>query len=460
MSRNSNWARLRRKIFLIFCLWGVVLVVWPWKAVGAVTISVEPTGKIQVVPASSSATGILEILEEKSGRCLKTLHAGTMQGASTFSLAMGRKLPPGRYRVRYRENLKLVFDCSLNLPNKEKWINPTDLVLTDKAIFVFDQGNDPEWKPGTPPRVVGAYGGSQSFIYKFHHDGKPDPSLGDMGRLGPLLSSPSWPTTGGIRTFAVDEGGLIYIGSVYHEALVYDSTGESMNMKVGGYAEGGGKTTTWVNSMAIGPGRRLYFPSCYGLFQVYDRTKTGFAGFLYGISMDKTNFTGLQRYIAADREESVCYIINRSGQVWKYEDTGKELKALYASDVADKMINPTGPSASAGQIWVADHGGPPLWDSDGNEICLFWDNGAGIQLVERFGGPGKADSEPAPAKAGDKAQFMNPSAAILTPDHLALWVVEDGLPNDEGPPGNARVRRFRIEAAQSAETIVDFSAEK
>ncbi len=217
-------------------------------------------------------------------------------------------------------------------------------------------------------------------------------------------------------------------------------------MKIGGWEENGGRrSTVSVNSMAMGPGRRLYLPNG-GSFQIYDRTKLGFEGFLYGIPLDKMNYTGLPRCIAADRTQSICYIINRSSQIWKYEDTGKELKPLYASDGGEKLAYPTGPSASAGQIWVAAHGGPPLWDSEGHEVALFWDNGAEIQLVERFGGPGKAE---------DKVQFMNPSTAILTPDHLALWVVEDGLPNDEGPPGNARVRRFHTEATQSAEAVVD-----
>lgn len=34
----------------------------------------------------------------------------------------------------------------------------------------------------------------------------------------------------------------------------------------------------------------------------------------------------------------------------------------------------------------------------------------------------------------------------MSPDHAELWVVEDGAINKEGPPGNARIRRFAITA--------------
>jgi hypothetical protein len=51
---------------------------------------------------------------------------------------------------------------------------------------------------------------------------------------------------------------------------------------------------------------------------------------------------------------------------------------------------------------------------------------------------------------------MNPSSAVQTPDHLELWVVEDGLPNGDGPPGNARVRKFRITSAKSEEAPLEW----
>ena len=92
------------------------------------------------------------------------------------------------------------------------------------------------------------------------------------------------------------------------------------------------------------------------------------------------------------------------------------------------------------------HGGPQ-WDIDGGEVVLLWDDGEIIQLVQRFGLPGVA---------ANNLQFMNPSAAVQPPDHLALWVVEDGLPNGEGPPGNARVRKFRITSSKSEEAPLEW----
>ncbi|MBI4026182.1 MAG: hypothetical protein HY360_14440 [Verrucomicrobia bacterium] len=56
--------------------------------------------------------------------------------------------------------------------------------------------------------------------------------------------------------------------------------------------------------------------------------------------------------------------------------------------------------------------------------------------------------------------MSNPSAAVQTPDHLELWVVEDGLPSGEGPPGNAWVRKFRITSAQSEEAPLEWRGGK
>ena len=108
-----------------------------------------------------------------------------------------------------------------------------------------------------------------------------------------------------------------------------------------------------------------------------------------------------------------------------------------------------GPCASAGLVWVAAHGpGPgPFWDSGGGgEVLLFCDDGSKITLIECFGTPGVA---------ANRLEFLNPSAVVMTPDHQELWVVEDGLANADGPPGNARVRHFKIRAAHSEEAPLE-----
>ena len=52
-------------------------------------------------------------------------------------------------------------------------------------------------------------------------------------------------------------------------------------------------------------------------------------------------------------------------------------------------------------------------------------------------------------------EFLNPASAAMSADHTELWVSEDGLPNTEGPPGNARIRRFLLKAANTQEAELD-----
>jgi len=112
------------------------------------------------------------------------------------------------------------------------------------------------------------------------------------------------------------------------------------------------------------------------------------------------------------------------------------------------MHFPCGPSAAGGLIWVVDHGpAGPFWDSGGdNDLLLFWDSGDDLVFFGRYGGPGKAK---------DKLEFLNPSAVAQTPDHLELWVTEDGMPVLDGQHGNARVRKFKITAEKTEEVPLE-----
>ena len=129
-----------------------------------------------------------------------------------------------------------------------------------------------------------------------------------------------------------------------------------------------------------------------------------------------------------------------------------------------------------GLVMVAAHGPGygPFWDSGGGgEVVLFWDDmqGKAIRLISRWGEPGVAASEPVAKSTGpDRSDpkvaralpmnFLNPSSAALSPDHLDLWITEDSLNNVEGPPGNARVRRFKLNATRTEEIELDLSAWK
>lgn len=405
--------------------------------------------RIQVTPSRPGSDGLLELVEDRSGRCVRTLWAGSLGSKKTIPLGKEAKLPAGTYRVRYREGLGLAPDSALTLPGSVKWSNPTDLVLTEKAIYVYEQGLGEPSKEGEEPKAMSS-GTNVPYIHKFNKDGTPDARFADRGRLGPLPSAPYWPAHA-IRSFGVDEAGCVYVGSGYHEVLVFDPSGDKTPVKIGGYAAEGpdaGSVTMNVNSIVCGPNHRIYLPGMFGDLMVYDRTKEGLEGFLYKATLASTR-PGLHRCVATDGEGGV-YAIDHASTLQKFRDTGKALLPAYAADPSDKLSFPTGPSASGGLLWVAAHGGPPTWDSDGGEVVLFWDNQESLQRVARFGKPGKAP---------DKVQFMNPSAAVQTPDHLALWVVEDGMPNAEGPPGNARVRKFTISSTKSEEAPLEWRGE-
>lgn len=402
--------------------------------------------RVKVIPSKASAEGLLEVVEDKTGRCVRTLHAGAFPAAGAYTLGKNNRLPAGRYRFRYREGLSLVPDTSLALPRKEKWINPTDLVLTEKAIYVYDQGRVPISHEAESPMYCFSSGVEGPFentpyIYKFGVDGAPDVKFGDQGRLGPLKP-------GDVRSFGVDEAGWIHVGSGEHEVEVYNPSGEVTPTRIGGYTDTGPdakKVTMGVNSVVCGPGKRLYLPGMFGDLMVYDRTKPGFDGFLYSARIVGDRL-GMHRCLASDGEGGV-YAVNWHGTLQKFHDTGKALVAAYEADSSIRLSVATGLSASAGIVWLANHGGPPLWDSDGGEVVMCWDDGQTIALIQRFGSPGSAL---------DKLQFMNPAAVVPTPDHLGLWVVEDGLANVEGAPGNARVRRFKLDAAKSEEIPFDW----
>lgn len=422
-------------------------------AICAGLLSVEPGAteiSIKVSPVKPAAIGVLDLLDAKSGCCFRTLHAGSFSSSQTIVLKKSN-VTPGGYRLRYREGLTLAVDGSLALPGKEKWQNPTDVFVAEKAVYVLDSGK-------TPPKKEGAKNGTaendlppeetdrgKPFIYKFQRDGKSDTSFGDRGRIGPVFQSAT-----SLRCIAVDRAGMIYIGSGSHEIMLLDSQGNRVGQTIGGWDSDphGPKCTVWVNSFAFGPSNRIYIPNGYGHMKVYNRTKDKFDGVLHTTPLP--NYIGMDRCVAADGDGAV-YIINRSNQLHKFNDLGTSAKPGYISDPEAKLVCPTGPCAVAGLVWVACHGGPPLWDSDAGEVVLFWDDGSALTLVERFGQPGKS---------ADRLEFLNPSSIGQTPDGLELWVAEDGLTNDEGPPGNARIRRFRITASQTEEAPLEIEAGK
>lgn len=286
--------------------------------------------KIKITPQKSPANGLLELLDI-NGQCVQTVYAGSVTSAQDFILKKS-ELKPGNYTVRYRDKISLVFEENL-LPNGEaQWINPVDLCVTSNAIYVLD-ALDPKYYPEQEVRSNFGPKEPHAYIYKFSRDGKPDLGFCEGGRFGLLDGN-----TESIRALAVDEEGMMYVSNGYHLAVVYDQTG-SVIRKIGGYSDPHTpKCTIWVNSLTLAPPNKIYLPSQWGSFQVYDRTREGYDGALYSGQLKLT--TGFHRMICVDAITSAIYVINRLGQIERYEDTGTAINQSYVGDF--KFSKPTG----------------------------------------------------------------------------------------------------------------------
>jgi hypothetical protein len=467
---------------------------------------------MQVTPTAAGASisvapkrtpfGFLELVEPGTGRVVYTLNAGRFPAGQSFTVSKNIAVAPGRYTLRYREGFDLKLLGELKRPEAKMpaWLNPTCIVQRGQNLYILDSGldvvetrpdhlNDLTWNPVTGKPVAAHFveikdgivnlqtkegaavtfkladlkaadqavankldkerlellaerDTKQSALFKMDTKGVLDTAFGKGGKL-------ALPGYYNIRSFDVDPAsGVIYISAGGHNAIVFDASGKLTPQTIGGWDgdPNGPKCTVWVNTLFVGAGNRLYLPNGYGNIKVYDRTKNAFDGILY-FGLNPASIT-LDACGATDGLNAV-YITTPPGVIRKFIDDGKSIKAAYASSDADKLAMPTGPSASAGLVWVAAHGpGPgPFWDSGGGgEVALYFDDGQKLQLLGRFGVPGTA---------GDQLEFMNPSSAYLTADHLELRVVEDGLTNTEGPKGNARVRLFQIASAYTEEAVVD-----
>jgi hypothetical protein len=416
------------------------------------SVKPQPDGdgvQATVTPARTSANSLLEVLDSQ-GRCVRTVFAGMFSDGQSFAVGRKDRLAPGAYRLRFREGIKLEYECSLPAPSGEKWVNPSDVQISAQGIYVLDSGvPPPRRKPGEPAPKPGEdeSPGNRSTICRFQMDGKPA-TFRSQSCIEPYKGGT------GIRSFAVDADGLIYIGSGSHHTKIISAIGVPMARIIGGWDNNphGPKCTPWVNSMALGGNKRMYLTNTYGNMKIYDYSKNGFEGALgFG---KLPGYIGMDRCVTADLDGAV-YVITRAALLQRFDDTGQALEPKYLTSPKIKMAQPVGPSASGGLIWVAAHGPGfgPFWDSGGGgEVLLFWDNGQALVLVDRFGTPG--------AGKDDKLEFMNPTSTAMTPDHLALCVAEDGQANTEGPSGAARIRKFRIASDQSEEVSFEIAAPK
>lgn len=400
-------------------------------------LTVEPSADkqgavIKVSPENFGSTNLLEVVDAKTGNCVKVIYAGRFTNSEPFSVTR-RSLPPqGDFRVRYREDIRLVFDKDISLPKQKKWINPTDVQFINGSLYVMDAGRlDP--KPNSPSAETVPVG--HANLYKFHGDESLDRGFGDRGCLT-LCESPSY-----LRSFGVDEKGLVYFPNGTNVEVWDEDEDDPLHVIGGTDPEAPTKSTQNVGSIAVGPPPRIYIPSDNStLLRVYDRSKKEMEGFLYTYTPIEVITAAQNRSVTTDGNGAV-YFTDGLGQMLKFEDTGKEMRFRYISHVAPVIDCPLGPAISQGLLWVTGHG------PSSGEIVLLWDTGAKLLTVGRFGTQGVAPG---------KTEFSNPSAVAATPDHLSLWVVEDGVKEADKPPGNARVRHFKITGEKTEEVPLPF----
>jgi hypothetical protein len=475
----------------------------------AAVMSLSPPGeghqiRVGLAELPEITTRVLEVVDPATGAVLRTVWADRARTEQTITLTEALHLKPGKYALRYRDGLGLEYAEKLDGPVGGKWTNPCDIRFTPDAIFVMESS---EWIGNIPAEVTrsrvwhqvdgtvfrGGYyrprgaalvlltnpaGNATAYrldsftpedqkrlhdletkraafqakinehagkIWKLSRDGKVDTAFGTNGFITVWQDRYA-----DIRSFAISSDGKIFFSDTYHSAVAYGRDGKRINFSVGGWDNKptGPVCTGWLNTLAMGPGDRLYIPTAYGMFRVYDATKRGFEGILYSTTIPEGE--GYAGCVGLDGMGGV-YLVAADNSISKFKDDGKSLTRLWKLPAPGGIGKLTQPSYSAGLLWVSDHGPSkgPFWDSGGGgQVLLFWDDGERAHLVGRFGTIGDA---------ADKAEFVDPSAVQMTDDHLGLWVVEDGYPYAEGPHGGARIRKFHVTAAHTETMEIDLT---
>ncbi len=434
--------------------------------------------------------GLIELINAKTGNVERVLHAGriSLETSITFTPDAALNLK-NDYLIRMRDGISIAFDKSIPRPDSPdgKWVSPSHVLLQNGFLYIGEAGaptpdlvpkRSPEltWNtrdgktvkgvctlvengnaniiptdltpayvlvdPGTQSPAASAVAMdvqkqttdwrnltrfNQPFVVKLRPDGTTAPNWGDRGywRDGP------W-SPGNMAALAVDDGGSLYAPARDVTIDVAGPLGMLEKRTVGLWAA--------PRSVAVaGPTKIYSLPvTSFQRFYSGDRTKTGEAANLLAISPFR-NASVITNCMAADAAGNI-YFADAENNLVKCVDTDKAIEEKYLVNPEPKLFGLGGVSLSKNLIWAVAHGpGPgPFWDSGGGgEIALFHDNGKALTLLARYGTPGQNT---------EQLEFLNPRSIVMTPDHKYFYLAEDGAPNSDGPPGNARVSRFTIKA--------------
>ncbi len=439
-----------------------------------------------------AAWGLIELVNPKTGNVERVLYAGRISRETSIAFTPDVSIKPGEYLLRLRDGITLAFDRPVLRPDSPtgQWVNPTHLAWHNGFLFIGEAGfNTPEIVAQRSPELTWATRDGKTvkgicarveegnaliiasdpalgvvpvdpdkqapdvtvvvrdvqkqtadwralikfqrpFIIKLGPDGKPASNWGDHGYC---RDAPIYPGT--MHGLTADENGSLYMPYNDASTVVIGPLGLLEKRNVGDF------TGNAPRSVAAAGPKKLYVVPYTGYLKLFvcDRTLDGAAANLYTVSPFK-NGSWITNCIAADASGNV-YMADPHGTLTKYTDTGKTVEENYVSTPDPVPQQLGGISLSKNLVWLAAHGpGPgPFWDSGGGgEVLLFYDSGKSLSLLARFGTPGLNT---------DPIEFLNPRATLMTPDHKQLYVAEDGLPNTDGPPGNARVSLFKIKAA-------------
>ncbi len=438
-----------------------------------------------------SGWGFIELISPKSGNVERVLYAGRITRDTSVTFTPDAALKPGDYLLRIRDGISLAYDKPILRPDAPdgKWVSPTHLAYQNGFLYVgeagagipeivaqrspqltwtardgkifkgicarVEEGNaliiaadpalgvipvDPEKQSAEATPVVkdvqkqtadwrALIKFSQPFVIKLGPDGKPASNWGDHGYWRDMPVS-----SGTMHCMALDDNGCIYMPGGDAYVNFAGPLGMLEKRSIGDF------TGTAPRSLAVaGPAKLYVIPyTGYGRIFSADRTKTGGAANLLNVAPFR-NGSWITNSIAADAQGNI-YLADHEGNLAKCVDNDKTIEEKYVYSAEPKFYGLGGVNLSKGIITAAAHGpgSGPFWDSGGGaEIALFYDNGKSLSLLARYGTPGQTTQQ---------LEFINPRSVIMTPDHKYLYVAEDGIPNTEGPPGNAKVTRFTIKA--------------